>query len=64
MCCIFVVKNNENYGVGCSVVMPASEKSIDSELRRPDGEGVVLDPGVAPAGLAPFAYVEPLGKDH
>jgi hypothetical protein len=40
---IFVRRNN-NYGVCCSDVMPVSEKNIDRELRRPDGDemGVTL----------------------
>lgn len=49
------VRRNNNYGVCCSDVMPVSEKNIDSELRRPEGDeiGVKL-------------FVEPLedGIDH
>lgn len=38
------VRRNNNYGVCCSDVMPVSEKNIDRELRRPDGDdtGVTL----------------------
>lgn len=38
------VRRNNNYGVCCSEVMPVSEKNIDRELRRPDGDdtGVML----------------------
>lgn len=49
------VRRNNNYGVCCSDVMPVSEKNIDRELRRPEGDEI----GV---GL----FVEPLqdGIDH
>lgn len=32
------VRRNNNYGVCCSDVMPVSEKNIDRELRRPEGD--------------------------
>jgi len=39
-----ILSKKNNYGVCCSDVMPVSEKNIDRELRRPDGDdtGVTL----------------------
>ena len=51
------------YGVCCSLVIPAKEKSIDIELRRPEDEdGVLTDSAFGEVGDEIFPLFR--GTDH